>query len=132
MRTVFHSLLCAPAARMRWRGVFAALVIAILWLALTPHPPTSIDLGWDKLNHACAFASLAFSGWLSWRGGPRRRWMLALALLALGAGIEIVQSQVPGRDAEWGDLAADSVGIIAGLVVATLAVSLTLARPARR
>jgi VanZ family protein len=40
-----------------------------------------------------------------------------LGLLAFGAAIEVVQAFVPGRSCEWEDLLADSVGIVAGVLV---------------
>ena len=47
----------APGAPA-WRAVLAALVLAICWLAFDPAPPSSVDTGWDKANHALAFAAV--------------------------------------------------------------------------
>jgi len=102
-------------ASRTWQCLLFVLVCAVCYLAVTPTPPKEADLGWDKLNHTLAFASLAVAGGLAF---PGSRWQLVrvlLGLLALGALIEIVQYFVPGRSCEWSDLLADGVGIAIGL-----------------
>lgn len=99
-----------------WRVLLASGLVAICWLAFNPHPPPAADMGSDKLNHVSAFAVLAFCaergfGWPAWRRSTA-------ALMAFGAVIELVQSQIPGRSAELPDLLADAVGIGAGLLLA--------------
>jgi VanZ family protein len=91
------------------------LLCITAWLALSPAPPKEADLGWDKLNHLAAFASLAAIAFLGRVGA----WLhIALALLAYGALIEVLQSFTATRSAEWGDLLADGVGIASGLLLA--------------
>lgn len=108
------------------KTAFIALVLVISWLAFTPNPPPGVDLGWDKANHAGAFATLMLvAGW-AW---PRRLRWLPAALLAYGGFIEIVQSFIPGRDGEWPDMLADAVGIAAGMVMFALLRRLLAARP---
>ncbi len=91
-------------------------MLVIGWLAFSPRPPPQADTGWDKGNHALAFgvlavvADVAFSAWLQ-----RRRRVVA-GLLAYGAFIELVQTQIPERTGEWPDLLADGVGIALGLL----------------
>jgi VanZ family protein len=104
--------------RPLWRVLLLLLVVAILWLALSPVPPKTVDTGWDKANHAMAFAALGFvSVWAVW---PRPRgWAwLVLALLAFGGAIEIAQTFLPPREGDWWDLLADGVGIAIGLLFA--------------
>jgi VanZ family protein len=104
--------------RPLWRVLLLLLVVAILWLALSPVPPKTVDTGWDKANHAMAFAALGFvSVWAVW---PRPRgWAwLVLALLAFGGAIEIAQTFLPPREGDWWDLLADGVGIAVGLLFA--------------
>jgi VanZ family protein len=68
----------------------------------------------DKLQHLLAYTGLAL-----WFGGlvaPRRYMGLALALLALGGGIEIAQGLMGlGREADWHDFYADALGSGLGL-----------------
>lgn len=112
------SLFTAPERRVLWRALLALLLAVITWLALSPAPPKSVDLGWDKANHSLAFASLAFSAvWALWQR-PRQWIWLVLALLAYGIGIEIAQSFLPPREADWHDVVADGVGIALGLLAA--------------
>ena len=124
LSTFAHSLFDSVRARTLWRLALMLLLIAISYLALAPVPPKGVGSGWDKLNHAMAFASLAFCGhWSlsSWR----MRWLaLPLALLAYGALIELLQLQVPGRDGEWADLLADAAGVALGLAAASALLAL--------
>ncbi len=107
----------APGAPA-WRAVLAALVLAICWLAFDPAPPSSVDTGWDKANHALAFAAVGVVARLAWPAAGALR--LFAGGLAYGAFIEIVQSQVPGRSAEWSDLLADAAGLVVGLLLMRL------------
>jgi VanZ family protein len=112
------SLFTAPERRQLWRYVLTVLLAVISWLALSAAPPKTIDLGWDKANHMLAFASLAFSAvWALWQQ-PRQWPRLVAVLLAYGIGIEIAQSFLPPREADWHDVVADSVGIVLGLLAA--------------
>ncbi|MDT7835281.1 VanZ family protein [Aquabacterium sp. OR-4] len=100
-----------------WRSLLCALLLLVSWLALNPMPPPSANLGWDKLNHAAAFAALAFCTSRSRCGGMAPG---LGALLAYGALIELVQSVVPGRQGELADLVADGLGALAGWLIALL------------
>lgn len=107
----------APAGT-GWRVLLGVLAAAVCWLAFSPAPPPAIDTGWDKLNHAIAFAALAFC---AARGfAPQSSLAIPAALLAFGGFIELVQSQLPGRSAEVADLLADAVGITVVLVLRRL------------
>jgi len=83
---------------------------------LWPRPPASVDLtGWDKLNHALAFAGPALAGLMA---RPRRGVMtgaiLLMVLLAWGGVLELMQSMLPPRQGDWADLLADAVGLAVG------------------
>lgn len=102
-----------------WQWLLWMVAIAVCYLALTPHPPKKMSLGWDKLNHTTAFATLMVCACL---GFARRRsvpWLAtALSLLAFGGLIELVQAFIPGREADTFDLLADALGMaIGGLIV---------------
>lgn len=99
--------------------VLIAASSTILWLSLTPSPPT-VELpfwGWDKAQHALAYAglTLAAGGFFQhWRRSGRRAWEWAV-VYALGWGglMEIMQKvSGTGRVCEWGDLLADLVGAL--------------------
>lgn len=110
----------ATAHRQRhlWRAMLAILLVTITWLALVPDPPQRVSTGWDKSNHALAFASLAFASvWALWPQ-PRQWGWPAVVLLAYGVGIEIAQHFLPPRSADPQDVLADAVGIALGLLIA--------------
>lgn len=106
--------------RRAWRIALLAMLSVISFLALSPAPPASIDTGWDKLNHLAAFAALAFAAALSAQASARHAHRSALALLAYGGLIEVLQNRMPPRQGEWADLLADSIGILLGLALAAL------------
>lgn len=116
-----RSLATAVQARRTWQALLLVLVVAVCYLALTPRPPKEVDFGWDKLNHSAAFAALALAGCLAFPGSRRTVLWVLLAMVALGGLIEVLQAFVPGRSSDWGDLLADSVGVVVGAVLARLA-----------
>ncbi|HET7792631.1 MAG TPA: VanZ family protein [Rhizobacter sp.] len=110
-------------ARLPWRGLLFVLVCVVCYLALVPMPPKNVDLGWDKLNHASAFAALTVAGCFGFPGSRGLVLRVLLALLALGGLIEIVQYFVPGRSCDWFDLLADATGMAIGLGLALIALA---------
>jgi VanZ family protein len=108
-------------ARIRpWRWALLLLAAAITLLALLPAPPQQASLGWDKLNHVAAFATLAVCAVLGWRDSHAARLAVLLGLLAFGGAIELLQLQVPNRSGEWADLGADVIGLGLGTTLALL------------
>ena len=93
-------------------------VATILWLSLTPSPPSiPIEQG-DKLGHMSAYGGTMF--WfarLYLRTGVRLRY--AVGLVALGIALEFVQAHV-GRDFEVLDMVADAIGVSLGWAAALL------------
>jgi hypothetical protein len=95
------------------RGVFAVVVLVSLAVLFAPASDVpSAPPGVDKIVHATLFAALALSG--RWAGIGRA--VLAGALVGYAAVSEVVQGLI-GRDAAVGDLVADAVGVLAGLLV---------------
>lgn len=107
-------------------------LLAISWLALMPAPPPQADTGWDKANHLLAFATLTLLAEGAFGPAWRARAGSAAGLLAYGALIELVQSQLPPRCGEWADLLADALGIVAGLGLATVGFGLRSCARRRR
>ena len=105
-------------ANRGWQLLLALLAIVVCYLAFTPTPPQMVGAWWDKANHALAFVALTFTACLAFPKPWRSIWLVMLGMLAFGAAIEVVQAFVPGRSCEWEDLLADSVGIVAGVLVA--------------
>ena len=105
----------APFARPWWRLMLVLLLCAVTWLALAPAPPRLLSTGWDKLNHALAFSTLAVAAAM---GFTAARWRIGAALLAYGALIELLQAFLPPRQADLADLMTDGLGIAIGLLLA--------------
>jgi VanZ family protein len=105
-----------PWPRHVWRRLLWLQCLLVSALMLWPRPPAGMDLiGWDKANHALAFAGPALAGLLGRRQDSLRSAALLLAaLLAWGGGLELLQSLLPPRQGDWADLAADAVGLLLG------------------
>lgn len=109
---------------VRWTLVGASLCL-VFWLSLSPSDSLPTVTVADKVQHAMAFAILTLAYGLMF---PRRRGAVLLGVVALGFAIEVLQALMPfGRQAEFGDLIADVIGIAAGLILLRL-----LAGPATR
>lgn len=117
-------LVAIVRARRPWQLLLVVLIGVVCYLAMTPNPPPSADLGWDKLNHAAAFATLTVAGCFAFPGSWRTVLWVLLGLLALGGLIEVVQYFVPGRSCDLLDVVADAVGMGIGATVALLTLKL--------
>ena len=95
--------------------IFAVTSLTIVPAILAPIPLTDVP-GIDKWLHAITFAILAL--WFTGQYARSSYWKIAAGLIAYGAAIEIGQSMIPYRTAEWGDLAADVAGVLLGVVIA--------------
>jgi VanZ family protein len=95
--------------------LFWPALAVVIWGELTPHPPQEFAHIWDKALHFTAYFGLA--GIAALALGARRSLLYAvLGLIAFGGLLEILQS-FTGRDAEWLDEAANTLGAISGATV---------------
>lgn len=99
-----------------WMGI-------IVWLSLTPGPPRLEGvLGWDKLQHATAYALLAYLAArvfaLLCHSLPRA-WACALLFtIVLGIALEFAQEMFTvGRRGDVADVLANTLGALAGCAV---------------
>lgn len=109
----------ALLTRREGRGAFLAIAAAATTIALLPGATAGQPtlLGWDKIDHAGAFAAMTLAGRCGWP--EARRWTLALGAFTLGAAIEALQAHpVVGRTASVADMAANAFGIGVGLLLA--------------
>lgn len=88
--------------------VFWPVLVLVVWGELTPHPPHIP--GPDKLQHFLAYFGL--SG-IATTARSRYVAAIVLGLIAFGGALEIAQ-MFTGRDAEWLDEAANTVGAVLG------------------
>jgi VanZ family protein len=73
-------------------------------------------VGLDKLLHAGGFFVLTLLAGRASEGG-RIGFALAVGLVALGGGLELAQSFIPGRTTDVFDFLANTVGVVAGMFV---------------
>ena len=106
MNTVRHARI--------WYLIGMGLTLLVVVTSLVPSRDLPHLRLSDKWEHLIAYLALAL-----WFGGlvaPRRYVFLALALVALGGGIEIAQGLMGlGREADWRDFRADALGTALGL-----------------
>lgn len=102
-----------------WLGAGWTLVIAAIVVSLMPgHSLPQTGFG-DKVEHALAYTFLTL-----WFTGiyPRSSYArIGLGMLALGIGLEIAQGMLPfGRQMDFRDVIANSLGIALGLAIALM------------
>ena len=105
----------------RYRLIYQVLFFIVLglgiYLGMRPGPPpTPFKFSMvDSVYHA---GGLFVCTLLSYLAYPRWRWWWRGALMfAVGVAVEYVQSFHPTRSAELGDIYANTVGVVLGLVV---------------
>lgn len=104
----------AHATSAAWTAIIALLLLMPLEGAPSASDwmPLLVSAG-DKIVHAALFfaAALAYNRSAALAGLRRPGIAAVIAAVAYGGVMEILQSFV-GRDAEWGDLAADALGAV--------------------
>ena len=103
-----------PAQAAFWA---AAAAVAAASLAPRSAFPAGGFGAYDAALHAAAYGVLAVLG-LSLRSGRRRPAVLALALVAFGAGLEAAQAVAVDRTASLADTLANAAGVALGLACA--------------
>ncbi len=105
---------------MRFRTLiwtaFAVTAAAVVYLTLRPGGTAPGFYMADKIQHAAAYATLAFLAGLGARSPASAAWW-ALGLAGAGYGLEIVQS-FTGRSYDLYDAAANAAGCALGLIAA--------------
>jgi VanZ family protein len=109
---------------------FWPAMAVVAWGELRPNPEPLELLYWDKAQHFIAYFGLALLATLGWGRNIRARFILA-GVLALGGTLEILQALV-GRDAEWADMGANTLGAITGLSLGYLLLQAARLVDARR
>ena len=98
------------------RIAFLSCVALIVVSSLVPSGlPPAIGVH-DKIAHFGAYALLTLLG-MPLVATLRARAFLLLSIVGLGATLEAVQAIVPGREASGGDLVADGLGALTGVVL---------------
>jgi VanZ family protein len=103
----------------RWRLAGIVLLLTVLVGTIMPTlwvASASQVLLEDKWLHLITF--LLLSVWFTGQYARHAYWRLVLGLTVFGVLIELGQSMIPYRSAEWTDLFADLGGIGIGLLIA--------------
>ncbi len=105
----------------RWRALLIlSLILAGTAVAVASLYPRlqlpGVGEGGDLVFHGAACGTLVIIGGMLWR---RLRWV-AVAVLLYATLLEALQYFVPGREVYLSDLAANLVGILAGLAIVAL------------
>jgi glycopeptide antibiotics resistance protein len=95
-----------------WLLVFAAAVLTLAPSQFRPHTPIG-----HHLDHVLAFAIL---GLMFGLGYPRHRLIVLLVGIVAVAGLETMQLWAAGRHAAFGDFFMKTLGMCAGIVLASL------------
>jgi VanZ family protein len=113
-------LLHSPQFKTHWRVLLVLMIGVTCWFAFTPRPPGFEFKDADKVNHLAAFSAMTVAGFLSRPPGARPWLVVLVGMLLFALLIEAVQSQLPARTAEWGDVLADALGMLLGTVMLRL------------
>ncbi len=90
-------------------ALYALATAILLYLCLAPSADLPKVSLWDKEEHAIAWFVLTATGLIL---SPRRPRAIATYAFGFGVLVEVLQYFMGfGRDADWHDVAADSVGI---------------------
>jgi len=111
---LFSALFNTKWSKLHQTALWCA-VIAISYLATTSVDHTVQSTFNDKFNHLIAFIVLSFLAHIAYPKVKKLKW--ATALFFYGLLIEAVQYFLPYREFSLLDLATDSVGIIAYLII---------------
>ncbi len=100
-----------------WRSLFGLGVVATAYACLAPlegAPP--LPAQGDKIVHFSMFALDGVLALMAFRGA-RQRAVVLLCLALLGGVLEVLQGFVPFRTPDFGDVVANTVGVVvAGLL----------------
>ena len=108
---------------MRYRGLWLAggwlICVAIVWLSLTPSPPSvGIEYG-DKLGHFVAYGALMY--WFCQLYASRSaRLGYAVGFAAMGVALEFIQGALGYRTFEVADMIANTLGVLLGWIAALI------------
>jgi len=97
------------------------LILAIIMLSLGPPSTRPVTGAGHGLEHLLMFLATGVAFAL---GYPHRYWLVAIALLAFAAAIEIAQIWVPGRHARMSDFLIDATVSCLGVGLSYLLVKL--------
>lgn len=108
--------------RTLWLLLGWALILTIVYLSLSPHPPQIMSIQFaDKIGHTAAYTALM--GWFTqFQISSRQKIRNALLFILLGVGMEILQGIGGVRYFEYADMLANSCGVLLGWLISSYVV----------
>lgn len=97
------------------RCIFAAYIALITAMSLRPANTMAIE-PWDKLFHLLIYAIMALLAWRCVGSNRAYLWLCGL-ILVFSAVMEWGQSFMPGRVMSAWDLLANTIGVVAGMLL---------------
>jgi len=94
------------------------MVATVVWLSLTPEPPTLDFKQSDKVGHFIAYGTLMF--WFSQLYAKRTRLFYAGGFIAMGIALEFIQGALGYRTYEVFDMYANALGVLLGWAAALM------------
>jgi VanZ family protein len=118
--------------RALWLGLGWFWVALVFYLCLMPSPPTPLHFAHaDKLEHLFTYTLL-----MGWFGqlypSARGRGICALTFVLMGVTIELLQGLGGSRQAEMGDMLANSSGVALGWLLLRTPLSSSLSAVEQR
>ena len=102
-----------------WIAASVALVLAVIWGSLQTSYAVKAPHGFDKVEHFSTY--LFMSVWFTGLVHRLRYWVAVFCLLGLGLAMEFTQwAMATGRTTDPYDMAANTCGVLAGLLLALL------------
>lgn len=101
------------------RLAFWTSVLVLLFMAVgrpMPGGPSGVMSLYDKVFHAVVYGALTLMA----IAGRYQPFFVLSVLLVHGALIEVLQSLVPSRTADWNDFLADCIGVFVALTAACM------------
>ena len=94
-------------------SLWLAMVVAVVVVSLLPSTAPPGEFGIDKVAHIAAYLVLTI---IPAAVLPRTTAVrsVMLFLIAIGAGVELAQSYIPGRQGSAADMLANAAGIVLG------------------
>ncbi len=96
-----------------WLMVASIVVLSLTPPASLPEVTPGFD---DKLAHGLIYSVLM--AWFAVAAASRVWGRIALWILALGVGLEFCQAFIPYRTGSFGDVFANSAGVLLGAIIA--------------
>ena len=104
--------------KTKWIVITISTLAAITVLSIWPLEKLPLVPGTDKAHHIIAYAILMFPTALN---KPKTWKLIGLFFIAYSGVIELLQPYV-NRHGEWSDMAANTTGIICGLLLAEIVI----------